>query len=57
MVKKLEEEGDDCRKFSAAYQEVCRSRIKRKRSTTPNQLIEVDYNELWELDDDNIVPV
>jgi hypothetical protein len=57
MVKKLKEEGDDCRKFSAAYREVCRSRNKRKRAPTPNQLIEVDYNELWELDDENIVPV
>jgi hypothetical protein len=57
LVKKLKEEGDDCRKFSAAYREVCLSRNKRKRTATAAQLIEVDYNELWELDDDNIVPV
>jgi hypothetical protein len=59
LVKKLKEQRDDCGKFSAAYREVClnRSRNTRKRTATDAQMIQVDYNELWELDDDNIVPV
>lgn len=58
LVKKLKEEGDDCGKFSAAYREICVSRNKHKKRTAADaQLIQVDYNELWELDNDDIVPV
>ena len=58
VVKALKEQSDDCRKFSAAYREVCLNRNKRKRnSTNEAELINVDYDELWELSNDDMVPV
>lgn len=57
LVKTLKEQVDDCCKFSAAYREVCLSRNKRKRVTTGQDLIEVNYDQLWDLDEDNFVAV
>lgn len=57
LVKKLKEQESDCCKFSAAYREVVLSRTTRKRKASEAPLLNVDYSELWELDEDEIVAI
>ena len=57
LVKKLKEQESNCCKFSAAYREVVLSQTTRKQKASKAPLLNVDYGELWELNEDEIVAV